>query len=75
MLFLAVLCNYANISPDAASTSFARCGKEKVRNIKDVEAEKLVPSPDSFKVTLQWCGPVILLSCMGSACMCKTLYM
>ena len=48
--------------PEAARTSVARVGKEKVRNMNTELAEKLVPSPESFSSTLLLCGPVVFLS-------------
>ena len=56
-------CNCTCFSvPDAARTSFASSGNENVRKIKEVEEEKPVPSADSFRVTLLWCGPVVFFS-------------
>lgn len=45
--------------PDAARTSFASSGNEKVRNINEVVGENRVPSPDSFNVTGLLIGPVL----------------
>ena len=62
LIFYCVFMHTSTV-PDAARTSVERPGNENVRNMTDMEEEKLVPSPDNLRRSLLLCGPIVFLSC------------